>query len=107
MLHSGLLAPAFAAIIFGVALSPSWAKFLEAPWLVLLGEASYSLYLLHFSVVWAALVLFGRAAATPAMNLAVAATAILLSIASYKGIEQPARRWLRTLNTREAVAATA
>jgi peptidoglycan/LPS O-acetylase OafA/YrhL len=106
-LHSGLLSPAFAAIIFGIALRPRWTKFLEWPGLVLLGDASYSLYLLHFTVIWAALVEFGRSAASPVAILAIIVVALAISIASYKFIEQPARKKLRELNLRQLSTAAA
>src|SRR5260370_20131762 len=47
VLHTSLLAPAFAAIIYGFALRPGWAAPLAWKPLVFLGDASYSLYLLH------------------------------------------------------------
>jgi peptidoglycan/LPS O-acetylase OafA/YrhL len=47
VLHTSLLAPAFAAIIFGFALQPRWGSPLNWKPLVFLGDASYSLYLLH------------------------------------------------------------
>lgn len=107
MLHSGLLAPVFSAIIFGVALRPNWTRLLHNRWLVLLGDASYSLYLLHFTIIWAAIALFGRAAATPMSCLLIAAASIVASLASYKFVEQPARRYLRTMKLRELQPATA
>jgi peptidoglycan/LPS O-acetylase OafA/YrhL len=51
LISAGFLSPAFAAIIFGLALRPRWAALLERRWLVILGEASYSLYLLHSMVL--------------------------------------------------------
>jgi peptidoglycan/LPS O-acetylase OafA/YrhL len=47
VLHTSLLAPAFAAIIYGFALRPAWGAPLAWSPLVFLGDASYSLYLLH------------------------------------------------------------
>jgi peptidoglycan/LPS O-acetylase OafA/YrhL len=47
VLHTSLLAPAFAAIIYGFALRPRWAAVMNWKPLVFLGDASYSLYLLH------------------------------------------------------------
>jgi peptidoglycan/LPS O-acetylase OafA/YrhL len=47
VLHTSLLAPAFAAIIYGFALRPRWGALLAWRPLVFLGDASYSLYLLH------------------------------------------------------------
>lgn len=105
MLHSGLLSPAFGAIIFSVALRPRWSELLEVRWLVLLGEASYSLYLLHFTFIWSALVMWGRTAANPLANLGLVTAAIIASLLSYKFIEQPARRRLRTLHLRQLSAA--
>jgi len=107
MLHSGLLAPVFASIIFGVALRPRWTRVLEWRWLVLVGEASYSLYLIHFVVIWAAIVRFGRAAASPIGILTVLVVAFTISMASYKLIEQPARRKLRAMNLRQLSTAAA
>jgi peptidoglycan/LPS O-acetylase OafA/YrhL len=47
MLHNGLLIPIFALIILGLA-EPHWlSRLLSASPLVLLGEASYALYLIH------------------------------------------------------------
>ena len=51
MISAGFLSPAFAAIIFGVAQHPPWTRFLSFPQFVLLGEASYSLYLMHSFVI--------------------------------------------------------
>ncbi len=47
VLHTSLLAPAFAAIVYGFALRPAWGAPLAWKPLVFLGDASYSLYLLH------------------------------------------------------------
>ena len=94
VISTGLLSPAFAAIIFGVALQPRWTRFLALSPLVLLGEASYSLYLLHSSVISN---VFG---ATPHLLSALriplcVAAAILASLISLKLVEEPARRFLR------------
>src|SRR4029077_401282 len=51
LLHTALLGPAFAAIVYGLALRPNWGAFLENRLLVLLGDASYSLYLLHSMIM--------------------------------------------------------
>ena len=53
ILHDSLMAPAFAAIIYGLALRPQWSAVLEFKPLVLLGDASYSLYLLHSFILGA------------------------------------------------------
>jgi peptidoglycan/LPS O-acetylase OafA/YrhL len=94
MLSAGFLAPAFAAIIFGLALRPRWIGLLEGRFLVLLGEASYSLYLLHSIVITMTFNLFPRwpagLRAAFAVTLAVVAALLCFSL-----VEQPARRLLR------------
>src|SRR5947207_10010705 len=52
IIHTALLSPAFAAIIYGVALRPRWTSILDNRILVLFGDASYSLYLIHVPVVF-------------------------------------------------------
>jgi peptidoglycan/LPS O-acetylase OafA/YrhL len=48
VLHDGLLLPATAAIILGLSFGGGWlARWLSRPWIVVLGQASYSMYLLH------------------------------------------------------------
>jgi peptidoglycan/LPS O-acetylase OafA/YrhL len=51
VLHTALLAPAFAAIVYGFALRPRWSALMENRLLVLCGDASYSLYLLHSMIM--------------------------------------------------------
>jgi len=94
LISAGFLSPAFAAIIFGVAQQPRWARVLALPPLVLLGEASYSLYLLHSLVMTKA---FESTPYLPhGIRVAVCvAAAIGASLVSYKFVEEPARRWLR------------
>ena len=48
VLHNGLLLPFFSMIILGLAESNWLSRLLSIPVLVLLGEASFSLYLVHF-----------------------------------------------------------
>ena len=48
LLHNGLLLPFFALLILGLC-QPNWlSRLLSRPFLMLLGEASFSLYLIHF-----------------------------------------------------------
>jgi peptidoglycan/LPS O-acetylase OafA/YrhL len=94
LISAGFLSPAFAAIIYGLALQPKWASFLEVRWLVLLGDASYSLYLLHSIVitkVFDALAYFPWWCRVCGAILA----AVGASILSYRLIEEPGRRILR------------
>jgi peptidoglycan/LPS O-acetylase OafA/YrhL len=97
ILHGSLLVPAFAAIIYGFALRPNWSAVLEFKPLVLLGDASYSLYLLHSMIVW---IYFnpipGQMRHTSPLGIVGGiAVAVVISILVYLLIEQPARRWLR------------
>lgn len=86
--------PAFAAVIAGLALGPTWlSAWLERPALVLLGEASFALYLLHFPILVLQSIVFKPT--TPAGWLTGIACCVVLSLACHLWIERPARRWLR------------
>ncbi len=94
--HDAALTPAFVAIIYGMALRPHWTKVLEIPPLVLLGEASYSFYLLHSNLLGWIFQPTGQPMhpSFGKMILGVMVP-IVLSILVYKLIEGPARRLLR------------
>ena len=97
ILHSGLLAPIFALLILGLATQPAWTRALSIPPLILLGEASYSLYLLH-TVPIVLLTFQMRLGNSPHIHTIVAAYLVgicLVSIAVYLLIENPLRRLLR------------
>lgn len=98
-ISAGFLSPAFAAIIYGFALQPKWSSFLGARWLVLLGDASYSLYLLHSIVITRA---FDKLSSLPwwARVCGALAAAIIASLLAYLLVEQPARRLLRPRSRR-------
>ncbi len=96
ILHTGLLSGIFAALVYGLALGPSWTKFLNARILAVLGDASYSLYLLHNYVLTHILVREqGRLLHTsvPWVVLAVA-VAVAMAIGVYEFVEEPLRRKL-------------
>jgi peptidoglycan/LPS O-acetylase OafA/YrhL len=94
VVSTGLLSPAFAALIFGVAQQPRWLSFLAHPWLVLLGDASYSLYLLHSLMISRT---FDALPSLPdPLRVAVCfAAAIAASLLAYRFVEEPTRRFLR------------
>lgn len=94
LISAGFLSPAFAAVIYGLALQPRWSWFLGSRWLVLLGEASYSLYLLHSLVITR---VFDVLVFLPHwMRVATAlGAAIGSALIVYLLIEGPARRALR------------
>jgi peptidoglycan/LPS O-acetylase OafA/YrhL len=94
MISAGFLSPAFAAIIYGLALRPSWTGLLENRLLVLLGDASYSLYLLHSIVIPR---VYDRTAFLPSAWRAAAAFlgTVGASLLSYFLVEEPCRKLLR------------
>lgn len=53
VIHTALLGPAFALIVYGVALRPLGVEALESRVMEALGEASYPFYLLHSTVIGA------------------------------------------------------
>ncbi len=97
VMHSGLLAPAFALLIFGFATQPAWTRPLGAKPLILLGEASYSLYLLHAFPLGIMVYVFhlDRSLHLVAVLLAYLAVMLLLSMGVFLALESPLRRRLR------------
>jgi peptidoglycan/LPS O-acetylase OafA/YrhL len=94
LISAGFLSPSFAAIIYGLALRPGWAKFLKARALILLGDASYSLYLLHPTVI--SLVADHLSSLHWALRATLAfLAAVAASFASYYFVEEPFRKLLR------------
>jgi len=96
ILHTALLAPAFAAIVYGFALRPNWGAILENRLLVLCGDASYSLYLLHSMIIG---MYFHNMTGqlryqTPLGVLIFVILAVTISALAYRFIEEPARRKL-------------
>jgi peptidoglycan/LPS O-acetylase OafA/YrhL len=96
ILHTALLAPAFAAIVHGFALRPNWAALLENRVLVLCGDASYSLYLLHSMIIG---MYFHNTSGqlryqSPVGVLVFVLLAMTISALVYRFIEEPARRKL-------------
>jgi peptidoglycan/LPS O-acetylase OafA/YrhL len=98
VVHTAMSGPAFAALVYGVALEPEWMAWLNNRVLVLFGNASYTFYLLHAQTVFPFFYNFKT------MQLRfhgftgiVLWTAMMLAISSlvYRFIEEPARRKLR------------
>jgi len=106
VLHTSLLAPAFAAIIFGFALQPRWGAPLNWKPLVFLGDASYSLYLLHSFFLGP---FFFTQTLTPRHRgpgwyFLYFVLALGISGLVYRFIEEPSRRKLRGKPSRSALA---
>lgn len=93
LLQHGLLAPLFAVAILALASgNPTIHRLFSASWLVLLGEASYALYLLHYPM-YSILRRFVENGGWIAYILYLAG-ALALSIVSFLYLEGPARRWI-------------
>ncbi|HMD96878.1 MAG TPA: acyltransferase [Terriglobia bacterium] len=97
VMHTGLFAPAFAAIIYGLALRPRWTSFLEGRWLALLGGSSYCFYLLHVVVLGMFFFSDPQHAASLSVGrwFCAAATATLVGVLVFRFVEEPARKRLR------------
>jgi len=108
ILHDSALTPGFALIIFGLALRPAWSRVLEFWPLVLLGDASYSFYLLHSNLIGMVFQPTGEPMHLPLWKLlAGLMVPIAVSIGVYKWIESPARRKLLGKKKRELQVAPA
>ena len=97
-----ILDPLFALLIF----SSAWgqgaiARFFSLPFLVLLGEASYALYLIHVPLwgiagtVFNALSLYTYPTRYPLGVMAYLVIAVGLSVLIFRFIEEPARKGIR------------
>ena len=108
VLHNGLLAPAFAAIIYALALKPDWSLVLNRRVFQTLGEASYSFYLTHSLVIAVFFQPTGRLEPRSLLaHLICFALATLLATAIYKWIEEPARRRWRSGRLRPSLTSNA
>ena len=99
------LAPSAALLIFCAARYRSAvSRLLNTPAAITLGDASYSIYLVHLAVLLAVAWLTGsagRGLVFDSMRLVVVVAAIIvLSMLVYRFYEAPAREWLRRLGAR-------
>lgn len=99
-LDVGLLSPLFLLIILTLAWDTSrLSQSLSHPWLVLLGDASYALYILHLPIrglLNRLLALMNSPISVQDMFLLYVVLTILFCVIVFKAIERPARGWLRT-----------
>lgn len=92
-----LFTPAFAALIMVLAIGPSFvATVLEQRPIVLLGDASYSLYMIHAIPLVVLLGLQAEGNPIPlGLSLATMGGTVIVSVLCFRFIEAPARRALR------------
>jgi len=107
LMHGGLLIPLFSALVLGLSgVNPVAAAFACRP-LLIVGESSYCLYLLHFNV----LILIRKFHLSQHLHLSAFdpwfsyVFVILFSLAAYRFVENPSRRAiLNRFSTRPRVA---
>jgi peptidoglycan/LPS O-acetylase OafA/YrhL len=88
----GLLAPIFIAIIWSLSVtSTAVTRWLSGKWMVMLGNASYSVYLLHHPIL--KLLVHFRLVATYFYPIYVA-LCVVLGLLSFRFFETPVRSWL-------------
>jgi peptidoglycan/LPS O-acetylase OafA/YrhL len=86
----------FVGLILAVASGRTWlSPLLERPMIVLLGEASYSLYIIHWSVVTVLHLKLLGPLGTPLVHALLLLATVLMSVACYRWVEVPWRRRLR------------
>ncbi len=107
LLHNGLLAPAFAVLVYSLARQPGpVGAVLGSRVLVLLGEASFAVYILQVPLHALARAVARYAGGgdmtsgvavetTPVFIVTFSVFVILAAVAALFVIERPARRWLR------------
>ena len=92
-LNSGLLVPVFAVVIWACSSQRgSITQLLSLPWLVILGEASFGLYLIHMPLHH--LFLWMHWETSKVLWPIYLATSVGLSLLSFYFIEKPARQWI-------------
>ena len=98
-LDVGLLAPFFLVIVLTLALDATrLASVLSHPRLVLLGDASYALYILHIPIRWfleRGIALTNGVITYAEMYYVYLPLVIVLSVFVFVYLERPARDWLR------------
>jgi peptidoglycan/LPS O-acetylase OafA/YrhL len=103
LIHTGLFDPLFALLIFAIAsgFPPNKPPRRKTGLFVLLGRASYALYILHKPVyLWMARESgLGRATPSSAFVAAYVALSLMASVVVFLAFEEPMRRWLRGTTT--------
>ena len=101
----GLLAPCWGLLLLSATSTRGRTRIWRARLVVLLGEASYSLYLLHWPLWDWLTLLLGRPRVAPGspvgwlLVLGYLALLIIASLGSYRYIEKPARQAIRSFSS--------
>jgi peptidoglycan/LPS O-acetylase OafA/YrhL len=108
LLHNGLIAPAYALIILGLALGGgALVRLLSTRSLVFLGNASYTMYILHAPIyTWLRIIWvrgFGISPAGPLWFCSYLLTAVGLPCLIFRMAEEPLHRRLKQLWNREVL----
>lgn len=99
--HLIMLGPVFAMAIYGLAGDRgAVTRLLEGRGFKLLGEASYSLYLIHWTPLVAIAAIYGWGRAPMGVTIVTMVGCILASLIIYLGVERPLRSWIRGLDRR-------
>lgn len=101
---AGFLSPFFAVIVLTMSLDTSWfSRVLNHPWLVLLGETAFILYVFEVPFVWNYTRLLNNTFSADA-ELILRSTALpiilLIGVLGHLYIDVPIRRWLTKLMKR-------
>lgn len=100
LMYGGLAMPALCSIVFGLAANGGFiARILSARPLVLLGKASYSLYILQLPVWLGLTKLVGGDVNGLNYALLYLIVVVLISIGVYRFVEEPCNRLIRTIST--------
>lgn len=96
--HNTLLVPVFAVMVWGLTLGGGLAVPLSTRWMVLLGHASYAVYILQEPVVGECHRVLGKAACAgnPVFLVAYVAGLSVLGIGVFRLLEEPMGRALRS-----------
>lgn len=109
MLHNGLVAPLFAMFIYGLVLGGGpVAWILNRGWVILCGDATYAMYVIHTSVIAFGIVIAivdkNRAYSPLTFIVVCTAVCVVNSIFIFKWFEVPARRKVRRFFANRAEA---